>query len=194
MFNFVLYFNDLSKETTLKYIEKMNESIKCEIEISSKNRELINKLVYDSHIFIIIIGDISSVSLREIKRFGKFFSFFNDEYLKKYRKSNSEKNELEIQSIALSLYFCYYLRLPSTDLRQNYLEEIIQNNIDFITICEKETKFITEQVLSGKKGYAKNKGFSWLSKISIFSKEKKCKKFFYPFSKKLMAVICFIIM
>ena len=118
MINFVLYFNDLSKETTLKYIEKMNESIKCEIEISSKNRELINKLVYDSHFFIINKGDISSVSLREINRFGKFFSFFNEEYLKKYRKSNSEKNELEIQSIALSLYFCYYLRLPSTELRQ----------------------------------------------------------------------------
>ena len=158
MINFVLYFNDLSKETTLKYIEKMNESIECKIEISSKNRELRNKLVYDSHFFIINKGDISSVSLREINRFGKLFSFFNEEYLKKYRKSNSEKNELEIQSIALSLYFCYYLRLPSTELRKYYIKEVIKKNIDFIKICEKETKFITDQVLYGKKGYAKNKG------------------------------------
>ena len=35
LLNFVIYFNDLSKETTIKYIEKMNEKIKC--QISSEN-------------------------------------------------------------------------------------------------------------------------------------------------------------
>ena len=59
LLNFVLYFNDLSEETTIKYIEKMNENIKC--EISLKNRQLINKLVSKSHFFIIKEGDISSV-------------------------------------------------------------------------------------------------------------------------------------
>ena len=158
MLNFVLYFNELSEETTNKYIEKMCQNINC--ELSSKNRQLINLLVCKSHFFIIKKGDISSVSLREINRFGKFFSFFHEKYFKIYRKINSKKNELEINSISLSLYFCYYLRLPSTELRQNYVNEIIEKKIPFLKLCKKESLFLTEKVLEGKKGYAKNKGLS----------------------------------
>ena len=132
MLNFILYFNDLSEETTMKYIEEMNENINC--EISNQNRALINKLVFKSHFFIIKKGDISSVSLREINRFSKLFSFFHEKYLKIYRAQNSSKNELEIQSIALSLYFCYYLRLPLAELRQEYIQEIIENYIPLLDI------------------------------------------------------------
>ena len=97
MFNFVLYFNNLSKETTNKYIQKMNDNIIC--EVSLKNRQLINELVSKSHFFIIEKGDISSVSLREINRFGKFFSFFFEKYFKIYKKLITEPKKLEISFI-----------------------------------------------------------------------------------------------
>ena len=157
LLNFVLYFNDLSGETTLKYIQKMNETIKC--KISLKTRELINKLVYKSHFFMTKKGDISSVSLREIQRFSKFFKFFFEKYFKEYKKLELESNELEIKVIVLSLYLCYYLRLPNTKLRLNYINEIIKDDIPYFeNICKKETEFITEKVLEGRIGFAKNKG------------------------------------
>ena len=52
----------------------MNEGIKCDVSI--KCRKLIKELVFKSHFFIISKGDISSVSLREIRRFANIFNFF----------------------------------------------------------------------------------------------------------------------
>ena len=163
LLNFVLYFNDLSKETIKKYIEKAIENIKC--QISSENKELIKLLVCESHFFIKEKGDISSISLREINRFGKIFEFFYEKYLKiyrKYRNQNLEQNEFEKKVISLSIYIAYYLRLPSTKLRDNYISSISKvigkNTIEFKSIFEEESQFITNNVLEGKKGYAKNKG------------------------------------
>ena len=68
LMNFVFYFQDLSKETTKKYIEKMISKI---IGINDDNFKVILELIYESHFFIKDNSDISSVSLREINRFGK---------------------------------------------------------------------------------------------------------------------------
>ena len=101
LLNFILYFNDLPKETTLKYIQKMNEKINC----SNENKQLINKLVSESHSFIISKGDISSVSLREINKFEKFFNFFHEKYLNIYRKKNlEEKKNLKKQWLLVFIY------------------------------------------------------------------------------------------
>ena len=151
LLNFVLDFKDLSKETTKKYIEVMIK------KMIKKNDyiDIIEKLLEKSHLFIKEKSDISSVSLREINRFGKMYNFFY-EYLKK-KEIKNQKNK-EKNAIILSLYFCYYLKLPTTDLRKKYLTEIENiENLNFEEITERESLFITEQILKGKKGYAKNK-------------------------------------
>ena len=73
-----------------------------------------------------------------------------------------EIKEIELRAIALSLYICYYLRLPSSKLRKEYIELMNSflgdDRIPFLKIFEEESLFITEKVLEGKLGYAKNKG------------------------------------
>ena len=157
LLNFALYFNDISEETAKKYIEKMNEKL-----MKIKNNDkiiLINKLVTESHFFMIKKGDISSVSLREINRIPKIFNFFFEQYFITFRNQILKQEDLVNKSIILSLYFCYYLRLPTTKLRTEYIKEVIIKTFpQFLDICKKESFFITEQILEGKKGYAKNRG------------------------------------
>ena len=153
LLNFILDFKDLTEETTKKYIE---EIIKTKI---GKNEffEIIEKLIETSHFFIKRKSDISSVSLREIDRFGNLYIFFY-EYLEK-RKIDKEEKKRQKNSIILSLYFCYYLRLPTSELRKEYLLEIkkIDADLKFEEISERESKFIIDKILEGKKGYAKNR-------------------------------------
>ena len=149
LFNFVLDFKDLTKETTKKYIEIMTKEM-------SRESEFIEKLLEMSHFFVKEKSDISSVSLREIQRFNKMYKFF-DKYLKEDRKIKSQ-NQREKEAVILSLYFCYYLRLPTKLLRNEYLEEIKKiEDIPFIEVSKRESEFITDKILDGKKEYVKNK-------------------------------------
>ena len=153
LLNFILDFKDLTKETTKKYIDKI---IKTMIG-NNEYYELIEKLIETSHFFIKEKSDISSVSLREINRFGKIYNFFNN-YLEK-RNIDKDIKQRQKNSIILSLYFCYYLRLPTTDLREEYLSKIkaIDTNLKFEEISRRESEFILDKILEGKKGYAKNR-------------------------------------
>ena len=108
--------------------------------------------------FIISKGDVSSVSLREIRRFANVYNYFFETYLEKYIKIKLIPKEKEIKALALSIYICYYLRLPTPDLRKTFIDEIIKDSIPLLEICVKESQFITEKVLEGKTGFAKNKG------------------------------------
>ena len=74
LLNFVLDFQDLTEETTTKYIERMI------IEIIGKNEyfKIIRDLLIISHKFLKDKGDIISVSLREINRFGKIYHFLSN--------------------------------------------------------------------------------------------------------------------
>ena len=161
LLNFIIYFNDLSKETALKYIQKMNQKLKCS---TNENKQLVNRIVSKSHEFISEKGDISSVSLREINKFGKFFNFFQDKYLNEYRKKNLDEQAKFEEVLSLSIYICYYLRLPSSKLRQEYIKYISQKIEDleykdrFEKIIQEEIHFITKQILGKRKGYALNKG------------------------------------
>ena len=120
--------------------------------------ELTKKLIEKSHFFIKEKSDISSVSLRDINRFGKMYKFFNEYLEKRKRYSNDKEIEIEKDSIILSLYFCYYLRIPTMNLRKEYINEIKKiEDIPFEQISDRESEFITNIILEGKKGYAKNK-------------------------------------
>ena len=85
-----------------------------------------------SHLYILKKGDVSSVSLREIERFREIYEFFHEEYFKNFKNDETAEN-IEIKSIIMSIYICYYLRLPSNylrlpsnDLRENYINEVIK--------------------------------------------------------------------
>ena len=83
------------------------------------------------------------------------YNFFY-KYLEK-RKIDKDEKQREKNSIILSLYFCYYLRLPTTKLRKEYLLKIkeIDNNLEFEKISKRESQL--DQILEGKIGYAKNR-------------------------------------
>jgi len=176
LLNFVLDFQDLTEETTKKYIERMI------IEIIGKNDyfEIIRDLLIISHKFLKDKGDITSVSLREINRFGKIYHFFI-QYLTE-RNNNNINNNLNLSenyikrdSIILSLYFCYYLKLPTIKMRMQYIEQLKKKeNYNYEEIFERESNFIADKVLNNEKGYAKNKalkGNLFCEFICIINKE-----------------------
>ena len=123
LLNFVFDFGNLRSEDEQKYISNTIKSIISEIGeqelIKDIKQNLLNDItdkiiitVLTCHTFICEIYDISSVSMREIRRFGLFFQFF-------IRYFGSEKNMTKISapgekmlySLNISLYLCYYLRL-----------------------------------------------------------------------------------
>ena len=112
----------------------------------------------------------ASVSLREIKRFNIFYKFFY-EYLNNKKNMNFDalenrqieggdifyknKNEFELQvySIILSIFVCYYLRITEMKTRKEFSKKMdeILNNCDeafksFLEIPLKEEKFILKNI------------------------------------------------
>ena len=110
----------------------------------NKLKELTKDMIIKSQEFIRNKNDISSVSLREIRRFNIFFIFFY-KYLS-YKKNNSDslmenlelekeytiyksltETDLVIYSINLSIYICYYLRITNKKSRS-----------ELKTLCQKK--------------------------------------------------------
>ena len=157
LLNFIIYFDKVPKGTRLEYIQKTNEKINC----SNENKQLINKIESESHEFISEKGHITSVNLREIIKFRKFFIFFYEKY-NGYRKKNLDQKQKFKEALALSIYICYYLRFPSSQLRQEYITIIsikindLNYKNQFEKIIQEEINFITDKVLGKRKGYAKN--------------------------------------
>jgi hypothetical protein len=144
----------------------------------NKIKQLAIDMVYEAQKFIRNNTGKSSVSLREIRKFIIFYQFFY-EYLKfkkenykilnlKNEKFNYEKLtkfELQIYSINLSVFMCYYLRLTNKDLRKQLadkLNEIFQRAStdkykfkDFLTLPIIEEYFIANNI-DIPEGIAKN--------------------------------------
>jgi len=119
-------------------------------------------------------NDISSVSLREIRRFSIFYNFFveylrnkkqlskglnQEEHFNKLDQFYKNLDDFEIYkySINLSVYVCYYLRLTQKIFRNEF--SLIMNKIfgfNFTEIPQKEQKFVLDNI-DLKKGIAKNR-------------------------------------
>jgi hypothetical protein len=136
LLNFVFDFGNLRSEDEQKYISNTIKSIISEIGeqelIKDIEQNLLNDItdkiiitVLTCHTFICEIYDISSVSMREIRRFGLFFQFF-------IRYFGSEKNMTKISapgekmlySLNISLYLCYYLRLNEKKDRNRLADKL----------------------------------------------------------------------
>ena len=143
----------MTRETCIKYINSM---IKTMI---GENEKLIEKLLIESHFFMKEKVDISCVSLREINRFGKIYNYFLYNYYKSREdKADLSNEKIKKDAIIFSLYFWYYLKIP-TNLRKEYLLKIKSiENLPFEEVSERETNFIVDKIIKNGKWYAKNRG------------------------------------
>ena len=172
LLNFVFDFGNLRIEDEQKYIANTIRSIISEIQqqgliagidllVLEEITDITIKTVFLCHQFICEIYDISSVSMREIRRFGIFFQFFI-----RYFGSDSsitkivEPYKKMMFSLNISLYLCYYLRLNDKNNRRKLAQDLNQyfTNGNFIKFPESEIKKITEQMsIEKSKGIALNR-------------------------------------
>ena len=195
LINFVFNFGGLTPENEKNYINNMivnpienffkenNFNRKYWKEhLSQEDNKLcqeLKKLASDAIIkaqnFIREKQDISSVSLREIRRFCIFYEFFV-EYFRKIKKLfeekdkkefddymfrnfyvNLSKKEIYINSIKLSIYLCYYIRLSKKEFRKEFSNMMNRLFGDyFLEVPLHEQEFIAKNI-DMKKGIAKNK-------------------------------------
>ena len=165
--DFVLNFCNINQENEQNYIkniinmsiEKMNDNLNNEkIE---EIKELTKLLIIQCHKLIKENYDKSYLSIKDIKRFIKFYTyFFNYLNFKKEKKlydMNPEKKfdfqkftefEFHIYSINLSIYICYYLKIPHKDLRKRLTDELnkIFKYSDFLFFPQNEQNFLIDNM------------------------------------------------
>ena len=159
-------FGNLSPDDEKKYIRSIVKETLKKFNIESKN---IEKLFVDEIIlcqnYIRENNDVSSVSLRELRRFNILFEFFfkylNDKKDDNNNNNNNKKNNEDkcIDSLYLCLYFCYYIRLSNNNLRKELkkkIENVSKDKKGHLKIIQKEKEFIASKVKIPS-GIAKNK-------------------------------------
>ena len=177
LLNFVLDFGNLTPNDEKRYIESIiNETLNkykatlSENEFNDLKKETLESLDF-SHHFVRENGDVSSVSLREIKRFNIFFEFFVDyiklrkEFCDENKDDEDKKYNIIYKNITLydiykfsvicSIYICYYLRLYDKTLIASFERKLNGIFGKFITFPNNESTFLVDQ-LRLDKGIAKN--------------------------------------
>ena len=174
------YWKEIGNKKDDKYKEEKNiKSLehylsKEVFEQSNKLKEISSESITEAQSYVRDKNDVSSVSLREIRRFGIFYNFFV-EYLRQKRKifSNLDQKENFEQidmfytnltdydiykySINLSVYVCYYLRLTKKKFRDEFSNNMNKHfNFDFIEMPKREQQFIVNNI-EMKEGIAKNR-------------------------------------
>ena len=211
LMNFVFNFGSLKPNDELAYIKSMVEKNVEKFFIGQKNdkvkKELIKaeaqcvKFVKLCQDFMKKNNDASIVSLREVNRFNIFLEFFRnylidrknkkriiekDNEIEKIYNFYSKINEIELFYCALylSLYICYYLRLPDKNTRQELSLLINKENkekyfsYDFLEIPEMELNYLIKH-FTVPEGIAKNKNL----KENIFL-------LFFCIINKIPLIIC----
>ena len=180
LLNFVLDFGNLSLDDEKKYIQIMVRKMmeKIMIDKNKKECEKIINLAINSILicqnYIKNTNDISSVSLREVKRFIIFFKYFVVYLLNKHNDTASKdqsiifytlKNNYEIYKFAvnLSLYICYYLRLPDNESRKELLKQLDDEkyfNNQFLIVPQLEENYVTKNIVESKENEVLSKGIA----------------------------------
>jgi len=182
LYNYVFNFGYINKEdektyiefiviNTIKRISSISDGEKLTEEQFTKIKDLAKNMIIVAQNFIKDKFEISTVSLRDIARCNKLYKFFY-KYLKLRAKLfNTIKEEspivsydqltefdFHINSINLSVFICYYLRISDKDIREKLVEllnKIIPNG-DFLKIPNYEENFIFNN-LEVPKGTLKSK-------------------------------------
>ena len=169
LLNFVFDFGTPEKEDIKRYILNIIKytfkKYKLENIISEyimKNIEIIAlNSIYNAQEFIQKNYEISSVSLREIRRWGILFDWFFNLLKNPFfiEKIGELKTENFIHSLNLSIYLCYYIRIYDKDLRKQF-SQIMKKSFGQDFIFEQfplKIQNIIADSVDLEKGIAKNK-------------------------------------
>ena len=162
LLNFIFDFGSLQLEDEKKYIRNTIISILSKIkrdlvkDVNENELKQLTEEIIDSiticHNFIREKYDKSSVSMREIRRFGIFFEYF-------IRYSQAKGIQKLKMSLNITLYLCYYLRLNEKQYRKEL--ELKLNKFytkSFLTVPKSLMNVLTNQMLIEKgKGIALNR-------------------------------------
>jgi len=147
---------------------------KEEFDLCKHLKELSKNAIVEAQNYVRKRNDVSSVSLREIRRFSIFYEFFV-EYFRKNKAlfenvnqkenvdqvdtfyKNLDNRQIYLNSIKLSIYLCYYMRLSNKEFRKELalkMNKIFGDN--FVEVPEHEQQYIAKNI-EMKKGIAKNR-------------------------------------
>ena len=132
LLNYVFDFGNLEPNDEKKYIQSIvekpikNYESNLTKEQFTKIHSFATQLVYKAQNFIRNHNEISSVSLREIRRFNIFYEFFL-KHLKTRKETDKFYHEfdyftLQLYSVILGVFMCYYLRIVEYEIRQEFRE------------------------------------------------------------------------
>ena len=164
--------NEEEDKKNVKTLE--NYLSKEEFDQCQKLKNIASKSITEAQEYVRDKNDVSSVSLREIRRFSIFYNFFV-EYLRKKKELFSNINQKEIfeqidrtyknmtqddiykYSINLSVFVCYYLRLTKKEFRDELSVKMNKHfGFDFKKMPKKEQEYISNNI-EMKEGIAKNR-------------------------------------
>ena len=176
LLNFVLYFGRLKPEDEKEYIKSMVRST-MELYVNDyKNNlndynDLINiqtECISIAQNYLKKENDVSIVSLREVNRFLILFKFFED-FIQKRNERDPNFNEFSLLqseiitfyknkskffyhrvAVNLSLFLCYYLRLPDKNSRKCLEEKLNETNFfgkHFLKIPELEMDYVIDNFI-----------------------------------------------
>ena len=160
LLNFIFDFGSLQPEDEKKYIKNTVESLLSKMfKMKEKKGQLFkdfkNEMIESisiCHNYIREIYDKSTVSLREIRRFGIFFEYF----MKHFKEEN--KDHKMKWSLNMTLYLCYYLRINDKKNRLQLVDKLNKFYINsFLVVPESEIRKITREMDINEKGIALNR-------------------------------------
>ena len=162
LLNFIFDFGSLRPQDEKKYIQNTVISIlskfKGKIVNDINDNELENiknetiECISICHDYIREIYDKSSVSMREIRRFGIFFEYF----IKYFKGKGYDRMKW---SLNMTIYLCYYLRINDKKCRTELVNKLNKfYKVSFLKVPEYETRKITrEMIIEEGKGIALNR-------------------------------------
>ena len=126
---FVWDFGVLKTNETKEYIK----SILCNAKVMHVNE--FSQVISAAHEYFKINEDVSSVSLRDVKRFTELYSWFKKSLQIRQELTTQEENKAGLEIYPefssfkpgiLSLFHCYFLRIASKDSRNSFLQIITE--------------------------------------------------------------------
>jgi energy-coupling factor transporter ATP-binding protein EcfA2 len=157
LINFVFDFGNLTEEDEKRYIKSMISILFKNIPSKDKFIKLTVDAIFKAQNYIKKNNDISSVSLREVRRFVILYEWFYDFITTKSEEfMNEEKESIYKYSINLSIYLCYFIRISDKKQRNEFIS--IMNEIfgNFLEIPNYFTDKIIE-CIEIEQGIAKNR-------------------------------------
>lgn len=137
LLNYVFDFGSLLEQDEKNYIESMIEKFFKEEKIDTKRADILEiirflkEIIFSSQTFIRNQNsEISSVSLRDVRRFIIFFKWFKTSIVARSKDENSiykyfeepwKFKDLLLTSSLLSIFLIYYLRIPDKRIKNEFI-------------------------------------------------------------------------